>query len=73
MFSSLGELLWYLTGDNRLDFMEPYIPRYRDESEDGVTVYGGYGPRLFRQRGHDQITERYCPSAGCATYKESGY
>jgi len=55
MFSSLGELLWYLTRDNRLDFVEPYIPRYREESEDGVTVYGGYGPRLFRQRGHDQV------------------
>jgi len=55
LFSSLGELLWYLTGDNRLDFIEPYISRYRSESEDGVTVYGGYGPRLFRRRGQDQV------------------
>lgn len=55
-YSSLGEFLWYLTRDNRLDFIEPYISRYRDESEDhGVTVYGGYGPRLFRQRGCDQV------------------
>ena len=54
-FSSLGELLWYLTGDNRLDFIEPYIPDYRDESEDGISVYGGYGRRLFQQRTHDQI------------------
>jgi thymidylate synthase len=56
LFSSLGELLWYLSGDNRLDFIEPYIPRYRRESEDyGRSVYGGYGPRLLRQRGNDQI------------------
>lgn len=56
LFSSLGELLWYLTGDNRLDFIEPYIPRYREESEDnGISVYGGYGPRLLHQRGSDQI------------------
>ncbi len=55
VFSSLGEVLWYLSGDNRLDFIEPYIPRYRKDSEDGATVYGGYGPRLFRQRHHDQI------------------
>ncbi len=56
LFSSLGELLWYLTGDNRLDFIEPYISRYREESEDGgVTVYGGYGSRLFHQRGIDQV------------------
>jgi thymidylate synthase len=54
-FSSLGELLWYLTGDNRLDFIEKYIGAYRKESEDGVTVYGGYGPRLFQQRGNDQL------------------
>ena len=56
LFSSLGELLWYLSGNNKLDFIEPYIRRYRNESEDGGdTVYGGYGPRLFDQRGNDQI------------------
>jgi len=55
LFSSLAELLWYLSKDNQLAFIEPFIPAYRDESEDGVSVYGGYGPRLFNQRGHDQI------------------
>ena len=54
-FSALGELLWYLTRDNRLDFIRPYIPRYVKESADGLTVRGGYGPRLFSQRGHDQV------------------
>ncbi len=55
-FSSLGELLWYLTGDNRLEFIRAYIPVYADESEDdGISVYGGYGPRLFHQRGCDQV------------------
>ena len=55
LFSSLGELLWYLTRERQLDFIERYIPRYKKESEDGVTVYGGYGPRLFAWRGHDQL------------------
>jgi thymidylate synthase len=55
VFSSLGELLWYLTEDNCLDFIVPYIPDYRKYSEDGVSIYGGYGPRIFRQRGHDQL------------------
>ena len=55
LFSSFGELLWYLTGDNQLDFIERYIRRYRDESEDGLTIHGGYGRRLFQQRGHNQI------------------
>lgn len=54
-FSALGELLWYLTKDNRLDFILPYIPAYARDSEDGITVHGGYGPRLFSQRGHDQF------------------
>jgi thymidylate synthase len=55
LFSSLGEFLWFLTGDNQLEFIERYIPRYREESEDGVTVHGGYGRRLFQQRGHNQL------------------
>ncbi|UQR63393.1 thymidylate synthase [Bradyrhizobium sp. C-145] len=54
-FSALGELLWYLSKDNQLDFIVPFVPAYKTESDDGKTVYGGYGPRLFRQRGQDQI------------------
>jgi thymidylate synthase len=54
-FSCLGEFLWYLTGDNRLDFINYYIPAYYAETEDGETIFGGYGPRLFKQRGHNQI------------------
>src|SRR5690606_31709579 len=29
-FSCLGELLWYLDGSRALDFIEYYVPRYRD-------------------------------------------
>lgn len=54
-FSSLGELLWYLSHDNRLEFIRYYIPNYDDETEDGETIFGGYGPRIFHQRCHDQI------------------
>lgn len=49
-FSALGELLWYLTGSDRLDFIEAYVPHYRKEAEDGI-VHGAYGPRLFSMRG----------------------
>ena len=41
LFSSLGELLWYLSRDNQLVFIERYLSHYREESDDGVTVYGG--------------------------------
>ncbi len=54
-FSAIGEFLWYLTRDNRLDFISKYIPAYVSDSEDGLTVHGGYGPRIFGQRGHDQL------------------
>ncbi|MEW6639723.1 MAG: thymidylate synthase [Pseudomonadota bacterium] len=52
----MGELLWYLTKDNSLDFIKPFVPRYEEESTDGITVYGGYGPRLFQHKGQDQIS-----------------
>jgi len=55
IFSCLGELLWYLSGSNRLDFIDYYIPKYKEFSDDGVTIYGGYGPRLFNKDGENQI------------------
>jgi thymidylate synthase len=56
VFSCLGELLWYLAGTNDLHFISYYVARYEQESDDGQTVYGGYGPRLFNMAGqHNQI------------------
>jgi len=55
IFSCLGELLWYLAGTKDLEYICYYIPRYRGESEDEKTIYGGYGPRLFNTRGQDQV------------------
>lgn len=49
-FSALGELLWYLSGSDRLDFIEPYVPRYKEDAEEGI-IHGAYGPRLFAMRG----------------------
>jgi thymidylate synthase len=54
-FSALGELLWYLSGSDSLESIEPYIPRYKGEAEGGVLL-GAYGPRLFRFRNEiDQV------------------
>lgn len=55
IFSCLGEFLWYLSGTNDLAFIEYYISHYANESPDGKTVYGAYGPRLFDMRGNDQV------------------
>ncbi|RDI57157.1 thymidylate synthase [Microvirga subterranea] len=55
LFSALGELLWYLAGSDKLEFIEPYIRAYRKEAIEGV-VPGAYGPRLFSMRNNlDQI------------------
>lgn len=56
VFSALGELLWYLSGSDKLDFIKYYIKDYESESEDGEALYGAYGPRLMSsQSEHNQI------------------
>jgi thymidylate synthase len=56
LFSALGELWWYLARTDDLRFISYYVPtRYEKESDDGLTVYGAYGPRLFATRGKDQV------------------
>lgn len=54
-FSALGELLWYLARSDKLDFIKRYINRYEEESDDGISVHGAYGPRLFSMRGINQV------------------
>src|SRR5258708_6657720 len=56
VFSCVGELLWYLAGSNDVGFIRYYVNRYADESDDGHTIHGAYGPRLFNMDGqHNQI------------------
>src|SRR5438309_7371264 len=47
LFSCLGELFWYLAKTDELEFIRYYLSHYAKESDDGETVYGAYGPRLF--------------------------
>ncbi|KVT08107.1 thymidylate synthase [Burkholderia sp. MSMB1078WGS] len=47
VFSCLGEFLWYLSGSDRLDFIQYYIKTYSEFSDDDETIFGAYGPRLF--------------------------
>jgi thymidylate synthase len=48
IFSCLGELLWYLSGDDSLEFMRYYVKDYEPKLL-GDTVPGAYGPRLFEE------------------------
>ncbi len=38
-FSALGELMWYLSKTNKLDFIKYYIDTYNEFSDDGKTVF----------------------------------
>lgn len=55
VFSCLGELLWYLAGTNSVSFISYYLPDYINHSDDGKTIYGGYGPRMCSKDGIHQI------------------
>jgi len=55
LFSCLGELFWYLAKTNDLKFITYYLSHYEMESEDGRTVYGAYGPRLFDFKGSNPV------------------
>lgn len=58
LYSALGELFWYLAGSNDLRFIQYYLGKKAYESDDDRTVWGGYGPRLFRMRGRiDQVAQ----------------
>nr|WP_325262597.1 thymidylate synthase [uncultured Rhizobium sp.] len=59
-FSALGELLWYLSASDSLEFIQPYIDKYKDDAEDDGTLHGAYGPRLLRMRAKiDQLENVY--------------
>ena len=56
VYSALGEFLWYLSKENRLDFIDYYVPgRFQEESDEQVTVRSGYGERLQAWRGLNQL------------------
>lgn len=56
VYSALGELLWYLTKSTELEYIDWFNPgKYDIESVDKKTVRSGYGDRLFRWHGIDQV------------------
>ena len=55
VFSCLGEFIWYMSGSNSLEVIEHYIRDYGKYSDDGLTIFGAYGPRIFNKGGIDQL------------------
>lgn len=54
-FSALGELLWYLSGSDRIEFIGEYIGAYHNEAEPDGRLHGAYGPRINNMR--DKINQ----------------
>ena len=55
IFAVIAEMFWVMSGSNKISpFLEFYLPRAKDFSDDGETWRGGYGPRLHA---HDQLEQ----------------
>lgn len=50
--AQIAEAMWVLAGRNDIEFLEHYLPRARDFSDDGKTWRAGYGPRLRSWMSH---------------------
>lgn len=46
---ALSEALWILAGRNDVAALKPYNSHIADYSDDGVTLYGAYGARIYHQ------------------------
>jgi thymidylate synthase len=58
VFAQIAETLWVLAGRDDLDFLNHYLPRAVDFSDDGKTWRAAYGPRLRAWAGEvDQLAE----------------
>ncbi|UOG29501.1 thymidylate synthase [Leptospira noguchii] len=55
LFSCIGEFLWYMSGSDDLGFISYYLKEYFENSDDGKTLYGAYGPRIFDKNGINQF------------------
>jgi thymidylate synthase len=54
LWYAFGELFWYLSKTNKVDFIAYYAPSYMKFSDDGETVNSAYGYLMFEKFG-DQI------------------
>lgn len=53
---ALSEFLWIMAGRDDLAALKPYNQHIGDYSDDGVHLYGAYGPRIYHQV--DDLVER---------------
>jgi len=51
----IAELVWYLKGDNRVDFIGKYAKMWNTLTDDGKTVNSAYGHMIQKRYGFDQL------------------
>lgn len=51
---AVGELLWYLSGSNKVDDIKQFSRAWEKLSDDGETVNSAYGYRIFEKFGFNQ-------------------
>lgn len=57
IFALIAETLWVLGGRNDVEFLQHYLPRAEQFSDDGKVWRAAYGPRLRDWYGVDQFKE----------------
>lgn len=56
IFQIMAETFWIMSGDNDVSgFLEFFLPRAKDFSDDGKHWRGGYGPRIFNGQFDDAL------------------
>lgn len=58
IFHKVAETLWVMAGRNDVEWLESYLPRAKEWSDDGITWRGGYGPRLRNYCGADWCVDQ---------------
>lgn len=56
--AQIAETMWVLGGRNDVEWLERYLPRAKDFSDDGKTWAGGYGPRLRAWTGNGRTIDQ---------------
>ncbi|CAH1570869.1 Thymidylate synthase [Vibrio owensii] len=60
IFSTFAETIWVLAGDNRIKpYLNFFLPRAPEYSDDGITWRGAYGERLYAYGQLENVIEQF--------------
>lgn len=60
IFQMIAETFWVCSGSGRVDgFLEYFLPRAKEYSDDGIHWRGAYGPRIFEYGQMEGVIERF--------------